>query len=90
MITALVILIITMLDTLFFQWWLDPFLEFLQKVTIYLEGTNTWWSVILDTFRILNYFIPVGHQIALFTVVIALIIIKSIFALYHAIAQIIP
>lgn len=89
-ITALLCLILWLLDVAFWQWWLDPLLAALQRLTVTYGWVNTWGGIIINFFRIFTYFVPITHQIAIIGVVVTLILIKSIMAIYHQVSQIIP
>lgn len=90
MMTALFILIIHMLDLLFFNWWLDPFLAFLQRLTVFVGGVNSHFAIVITTFRFVVYFVPVAHLIVLIGVITTVTMIRVITAIYNQIAQVIP
>lgn len=90
MITALVVLIINMLDKLVFQWWMDPLIDAIEELLIKMDQVNSWAMVGLQAFSYITFFIPVSHLVVFTTIFAILTIIKTIMAIYNQAAQVIP
>lgn len=88
--SALFALIMWMLDVAFWQWWLDPLLALLQRLEVMYGFVNSSFGIIINSVRILTYFVPITHQIAIIGIVVSIVLVKAIFAIYNQVAQIIP
>lgn len=88
--SALFALIMWMLDVAFWQWWLDPLLALLQRLEVMYGFVNSSFGIIINSVRILTYFVPITHQIAIIGIVFSIVLVKAIFAIYNQVAQIIP
>lgn len=90
MITALSIWIITLADKILFSWWLDPYLSYLQRLIQAFDLIDSWFSVIINAFRYITFFIPTTHLIIFTGVFVAVTMVKVFMSIYHQVAQVIP
>lgn len=90
MITALLILIINMVDMLVFKWWLEPLIDAIEELLIKMDQINSWAMIGLQAFSYITFFIPVSHLVLFTSVFAILTIIKTIMAIYNQAAQVIP